>query len=289
MTTTAHLLDYANSLGYLLIAIIIFFVGKGIYQLINPKIDVKSELVFKDNLAFSFAITGYYVGLIIVIGSAIVGESRGFIQDLIDISIYSFLGIILLNLSARIVDKVILTKFDLRQEIIEDQNAGAGLLKGFIFIGVALILFGAITGESNDAISGIFTAIGYWVIGLIIMLLTSKIYNLMISYDLHQEIEGDNVAAGLAFSGALLALSIIIMNALLGDFNNWVDTLIEVSFEAVLGFILLPIMRFVADKLLLPGQKLTDEIVNQDQPNIGAGLIEAFAYVGSAILITWSL
>jgi hypothetical protein len=48
-------------------------------------------------------------------------------------------------------------------------------------------------------------------------------------------------------------------------------------------------MRVFADKILLPGRNLTDEIVNQDKPNIGAGLIEAFAYVGSAVLIVWSI
>ncbi len=289
MTFTEHLYDYAYSLGYLLTAVVIFFIGKMVYQLLNPKIDVKNELVFKDNLAFAFGVSGYYAGLIIVIGSAIVGESRGFLFDLIDISIYSILGIVLLNLSALIVDKIILTKFDLRKEITEDRNSGAGVLKGVVFIGSALILFGSITGESNDAISGIFTATGYWLLGLIILLVTAKLYNLMLSYDLHAEIEKDNVAAGVAFSGALLAISIIIMNALLGDFNSWKDTLLEVGLESLLGFIVLPIMRFVSDKILLPGQKLTDEIVNQDKPNIGAGLIEAFAYVGSAILITWSL
>ncbi len=289
MENFEHLFDYIYSLGYLLIAIVIFFIGKLIYQLLHPKIDVKNELVEKDNLAFSINITGYYTALVIVIGSAIVGGSRGFLNDLYDISLYSLLGIILLNISSLIIDKVILSKFDLSREIIEDQNEGAGIIKGVVFVSIALILFGSITGESNDYVSGVATATGYWFIGMVIMLITSKIYNLMISYDIHEEIEKDNVAAGLAFSGAILGISIIVMNALLGDFNHWLDTLIEVGLQVGLGIVILPIMRFVSDKILLPGQKLTDEIVNQKKPNIGAGLIEAFAYIGSAILITWSL
>lgn len=289
MENYEHLYDYIYSLGYLLLAIVIFFIGKLIYQLLNSKIDVKNELVIKDNLAFSTVITGYYVGLIVIIGSAIIGESRGFLNDVFDITLYSFLGIILLNISAVIVDKIILKQFDLTKEIIEDQNVGAGIIKGVSFISIGLILFGSITGESNGYIFGLITALAYWIIGLVIMVITSKIYSIMIDYDISREVEKDNVAAGLAFSGALLAISIIIMNALLGNFTSWVDTLIEVGLQVLLGIILLPIMRLVADKILLPGQKLTDEIVNQDKPNIGAGLIEAFAYVGSAILITWSL
>jgi hypothetical protein len=48
-------------------------------------------------------------------------------------------------------------------------------------------------------------------------------------------------------------------------------------------------MRFITDKILLPGQNLTDEIINQEKPNIGAALVEAFAYIGGSVLITWCL
>ena len=53
--------------------------------------------------------------------------------------------------------------------------------------------------------------------------------------------------------------------------------------------LLLPLIRIAADKLILVGQNLDDELVNQTKPNLGAGLIEAFAYVGGAILISWCI
>ena len=65
--------------------------------------------------------------------------------------------------------------------------------------------------------------------------------------------------------------------------------IIDISLQTLLGCLLLPVMRVFADKVLLPGRKLTDEIINQKKANIGAGLIEAFAYIASAILITWSI
>jgi hypothetical protein len=48
-------------------------------------------------------------------------------------------------------------------------------------------------------------------------------------------------------------------------------------------------MRLITDKILLPGEKLTDEIINQEHPNVGAALVEAFAYIGGSVLITWCL
>ena len=104
-----------------------------------------------------------------------------------------------------------------------------------------------------------------------------------------EEIEKDNVAGGVSFSGAILAMSIIIMNALIDPFIDWTSTFIDIVMYTILGCILLPIVRWLADKLLLPGRSLTDEISNQETPNIGAGLLEAFAYVGASLLIVWSL
>jgi hypothetical protein len=44
---------------------------------------------------------------------------------------------------------------------------------------------------------------------------------------------------------------------------------------------------WLADLILVPGVKISDEIVNQEIPNVGAGLIEAFAYIAASFVITW--
>ncbi|GAA4112752.1 hypothetical protein GCM10022393_11340 [Aquimarina addita] len=282
-------LDLLMSISYVVEAILVFAIGKFLYQLLNSKIKINEELVIKDNLAFSFTYVCYFVSLLIVIGASIIGESTGWVDDLLIIAYYSLIGVVLLNISVWINNKVILTKFNIKKEIIEDQNVGTGVIEGAILISTALILYGAITGESTGLIEGTITAVVYWVLGLVIMIITSKLYSAVVGYDVHDEIEKDNVAAGVAFAGAILAISIIVMNALLGEFEDWKTTLLDVCVQTILGLIVLPIMRVVADKILLPGQRLTDEIVNQEKPNVGAGLVEAFAYVGSAILIAWSI
>lgn len=284
-----YLSELLISISYIVESIVIFVFGKLLYQLLNPKININEELVIKDNFAFSISYVGYFVGLLIVIGASIVGDSQGWILDLSEIAYYSAIGIVLLNISVWINNKIIMNKFNIKKEIITDQNAGTGIIEASIMISTALILYGAITGESGGLLMGTKTAILYWLIGMLIMVVTSKLYMGVVGYDVHAEIEKDNIAAGVALAGVIVAISIIVMNALLGDFEDWKSTLIDVGAQTVLGLIVLLVMRFVADKILLPGKRLTDEIVNQENPNIGAGLIEAFAYIGSAILITWSL
>ena len=282
-------MELAYSLGYILSGFIIFIIGKIAYKQLHPNINIQQELVEKDNFAFILSYVGFFAALTIAIGGTIVGESYDFITDIQHIFIYGISATFLLLLAAWISNKVILHKFDLKKEIIVDKNEGSGIIEAAIFIANGLILYGALVGESETLLQGITTFVVYWFIGNIVLIIASKIFSSWMSYDIHDAIEKDNVAAGVSFAGAIIAIGIITMNAIIDPFVDWTSTLANISIQTVLGCILLPIMRVFADKILLPGQKLTDEIVNQEKPNIGAGLIEAFAYIASAILITWSI
>ncbi|MCG8881680.1 DUF350 domain-containing protein [Tenacibaculum finnmarkense] len=282
-------IEIVHSFGYILSGFVIFILGKIAYKMLHPSINIQDELVEKDNFAFIISYVGYFTALIIVIGGAIIGETAGFITDILQIFSYGIIAILLLLLSAWISNEVILNKFDLKKEIITDQNEGAGVIEAAIYIANGLVLYGALIGESETLIAGISTFIIYWILGNIVLILASKVFIAWMGYDIHNQIEKDNVAAGVSFSGAILAIGIITMNAILDPFLDWTTTLIDISLQTLLGCLLLPIMRLFADKILLPGRKLTDEIINQEKPNIGAGLMEAFAYIAAAILITWSI
>jgi len=278
-----------DAVAYITVAFAIFLIGKFVYQLLHPSFKVRDELVKKDNFAFAIAHVGYYVGLLLAIGSAIVGPSNGLLTDVIDIAVYGLLAIVLLNCSIFISDYVILRKFSIRKEIIEDQNAGTGVVEGAVSVASGLIIFGAVSGESGDLAFGILTAVVFWLFGQLALIVTTRIYNFMIPYNLHEHIEKDNVAVGIGFAGAIIAIGNLIRFGLVGDFDGWLPTFSEAGFELLVGIILLPAMRLVTDKILLPGERLTDEIVNQEKPNVGAALVEAFAYIGGSVLITWCL
>ena len=280
------------TLAYLAASFILFYIGKIVYQLFHPKVKVAHELVEKDNFAFSVAYVGYYIGLLLAIGAAVYGESSGNIyHDLMDIGVYGLMTILLLNLSIIINDKLILSKFSVKKEILEDRNVGTGVVEGANAVATGLVVLGAIHGEGYDySIGGpIVTGLLYWIIGQALLYVTAVVYNAMVPYDVHDEIEKDNVAAGIGMAGAMVAIANLIRFALMHDFDSWIVTLEDVGIDVAIGLLFLPLARFLTDKILLPGQKLTDEIVNQENPNKGAALVEAFAYIGGSVLITWAL
>ena len=270
---------------YLAACFILFILGKWAYGLFHRSIDIQSELVEKDNFAFAVAHTGYFIGLLLAIGSAIVGPSVGIVEDLFDIFLYGIIAIFLLNISIIINDKLILPHFIVNKEIIEDQNTGTGVIEAANSIAIGLVLYGAISGEGGT----VYTGLAFWLIGQAALVLAAKIYDMITPYDVHDHIEKDNVAVGIGFAGAIVAIGNIVSHAISGDFEQWSESLEYIGIDLALGLAFLPLIRLATDKLLLPGQNLTDELINQEKPNKGAALIEAFAYIGGSVLIRWCL
>lgn len=278
-------LDILSTLTYLLLAFALFFIGKMAYALFNRTINVNHELLENDNVAFGASLVGYYAGLITAIGGAIVGPSNGMLNDIIDISIYGLLAIVLLNLSAKFNDKFVFKGFFINKEIFTDRNLGTGILEGANYFSTGLIVYGAVIGEGG----GILSAVIFWAVAQVLFFLASKIYNLITPYNIHEEIEKDNVAVGIGYAGALIAIAYLIKVGIEAEYTTLTDHMFTVVIDTSIGFIFLPIARFLTDKILLPTRNLTDEIVNQIHPNVGAALIEAFAYIGGAVLIGWTL
>ena len=111
----------------------------------------------------------------------------------------------------------------------------------------------------------------------------------MTPYNIHDEIEKDNVAAGVSFAGALVGMGTIIGLSAANEFVSWKENLLDYISYAVVGLILLPIIRLLTDKVLLPTAKLSNEIASQEKPNVGAAYIEAFSYIAAALIFYWCI
>lgn len=285
MMSPDQLLDQMlRGFTYLAVVLVLLVIGKLVYDGLHRRFVLRTELVEKDNLAVALAVAGYYLGLVIVLGGVVSGPaSFNMFDDVIGLVIFGVLGIVLLNLSAWINDKVVFSKFDNEKEIVEDRNAGMGAVEGGNYVAVGLITAGAMSGEG-----GLLPGLVFWVLGLFALIVAGLLYDKITSYDLHEQIEKDNVAVGVAFAGVLVGFGNIIRLAGDGDFVSWNESLTEFGYYTLVGLILLPLIRIFADKVLLPGASLSDELV-QDRPNLGAGFIEAVSYLAASMLIGLTL
>ena len=269
---------------YLAVILVLLAVGKWVYDALHRRFVLRVELLEKDNLALAVTVAGYYLGLVIVLGGVVSGPaSVSLLDDVIGLVIFGALAIVLLNLSAWVNDRLVFSRFDNEREIVEDGNVGVGILEGANYVAVGLITAGALSGEG-----GMASALAFWVTGLAALVVAGVLYDRITSYDLHDQIEGGNVAVAVAFAGILVGFGNVIRLAGEGDFVSWNESLTEFGYYLVVGLILLPLVRLFADKVLLPGARLADELV-KEHPNLGAGVIEGVSYLAASMLIGLTL
>lgn len=285
------LIEIGISAGYVAVLVVLLFIGKLINDLLTPFDDDK-VLTEDDNTSFGISRGGYYAGIVIVFLGATIGplpirelfSSTGAWlgavgMDALAASAYALAGILALNASRYITDKVIMPKFSMQKEIITDKNIGAGAIMFGSYIATALTIAAAINGQGG----GPLTALVFFALGQVALVVFSKVYQWITPFDLHAEIERDNVAAGIAFGGTMIAVGLLVSNAVKGDFVDWGENLLNYAIVLGVGLPLLVVIRFVTDKLILPKSALSKEIA-VDQ-NKAAAFIEASIAVGVAATI----
>ncbi len=275
---TAFVITAGNTLAFVVLYGVLTLLAKWIKDLLTPY-NLTAELVKRDNLAIGISASGYFLATAIVFVGATLGPSKGFLTDLVAVGGYSVLGILFLNAARIILDKLMLTRFATLKEIIEDRNCGVGAVRAGAYIATGLIAAGSISGQGG----GVLTAIVFFVLGQLCLLAFARLYDVITPYDLHQELESGNVAAGVAFGGTLVAIGIITANAVAGDFVAWGPSLLWFAEVVVIGMIVLPIVRFFMDKLIITGEDLNQEIARDR--NIAAGLLEMTVAISFATVI----
>ena len=268
--------------SFLLLYLFVFALSNLVYEK-TAGYSVKNEISKNDNAAVAVSLAGYLIAITIIFVGCVLGPSKTLVADLMAVAKYCAVGIFLLYISHLVNDKVILYQFKNRKELIEDKNVGTGAVQAGSYIASGLIVAGSVHGQGG----GLDTALTFFVLGQFCLILFAKIYNLITPFNVHDEIEKDNFSAGVAFSGTLVALGIILSKSAAGDFISWEVNLLKFGGDALIAFILLPVFRVVIDKLVVRGEDLNEEI-SQDQ-NLGAGFLEFGATVSFASVLFFVL
>ena len=283
--TVMWLLQFEGAV-YILTVFIVLYGAKLLYDLFTP-FSLKEQLTEKDNKAVAVSFSGYMLGVLIILlgifhsGTVVEGEITtrlDLVRDLLATVIWGIIGILLLNVSRIVNDKLLLNKFDNTKELVQDRNIGTGAVLWGSYIGSALIVRAAIYGESTGWLADIISTLIFFVIGQIGLVIFGWLYSKIARYDIHAEIEKDNISAGIAFGMSLTAIAI-----LLSGYLMYYNSIFGFLLWFVIGLIVLLVSRYIVDKLMLPGSLLDEEITN-DQ-NWGAALLEGSIAVGIALLM----
>lgn len=271
----------------IIIGFAVFWVGQFAYQKIyRRQMNLNEELFIKDNPAVAISLVGYYFGIVLGLGGVLDKTLTTWQGELQILTSYGATVILFMLAGAWVGDKLILRCFNCDREILQERNTGAAAVEAGNHIANGLILNAALGGETGTWLVGLVC----WIIGLGVLLLVSLAYPKITKYNVFREIEKrNNPAAGVALAGLLIATGNIVRVAFSPEFVDWKTSLSQYVFTLLFCLVSLIAIRWLADLILVPGVKISDEIVNQQIPNLGAGLIEAFAYIGASFLIAWAL
>lgn len=266
---------------YLFVCLATLIIAKWAYNLVHP-FNLNEQLHQKDNKAVALSFLGFMLGtgyiLWKMLSHEIIEASQKlnyFGNDLISLITWSLVGILLMLIARFINDKVLLRHFSNTKELIEDRNIGTGAVEFGAYLGTGILIAAALTGEGQENfLQSLALVLIYFLFGQISFLVFAWIYQKLAHYDLHNEIEKDNAAAGLGFG-----LSLVAMALMMGNFISENDSLIGASIWFILSTFSLIACRIFVDKFILPGADLDIEI-SRDR-NWGAAILEG----GLALLI----
>ncbi|MCH7783301.1 DUF350 domain-containing protein [candidate division KSB1 bacterium] len=269
-----------ESFLFALVAVILMWFTK-LYRDWRTPFDDNNEVVENSNAAVGLRRAGLFLGSAIGISGAIVTEtSSDPLLTQIGLFALDAVVVIVLLLVARFInDTIILSKIK-NDEAVKNGNIAVGFVEFGSYLATGLILFGVFSGEGG----GYEVAVGFFALGQVALFLLIKVYQVITPFDVYEEINKGNAAAGLAVGGMLTALGIILQATVTGAFTGWAETLADFGIYTVFGIILLVIFRWIIDLLFLPKTKLAVEI--QRNQNIAAIAVAQGALIGVAVIIS---
>ncbi|MCP3875939.1 MAG: DUF350 domain-containing protein [Desulfobacteraceae bacterium] len=249
------------------------------------------------NVAVGLRRAGLYLGIAIALSGAIDGSSKGFFLDLIQLLIDGLIITGFMFSSRFINDFIMLGNINNDEECIKTfiqpdgrkvvGNTAVGMVEAGMYIATGFILNGAISGTGGTFLQGITSAILFFIVGQLTLLIFGLLYELITPFNVRNEIKNNNLAAGIGLGGILIALGIILMSSISGPFTGWGNDLASFGIFAVYGIVMLLIFRAVVDKILLPTTNIATE-VEEDQ-NVAALIVVESAINAVAIIIAFSM
>lgn len=258
--------------------------------------NINEEVVDKANLAVALRLSGYFLAVILILLGVLYqplaigfaeegfGFNRALGEEVLRVFLYSLAGIVALNLVRVLFDRLILYKFQLEKEVVEDRNAGAGASEFGMYVATGLLISGAVAGETGGSEGeAALVALAFFGMGLILLIAFALFYEFTTSFNIHDEIERDNPAVGVALGGNLVAIGLVTLKAVFGDFAGWGDSIASFLVFGVLGFVLLYVMRLLIDLVILPTVRVSQAL--SEGRNLGVALVESAVVISAAMVL----
>ena len=119
-----------------------------------------------------------------------------------------------------------------------------------------MLVNGAFTGDEG----GMLSAAVFFFLGQVVMIAAIFIHEKIYRFNVVECVQANNISAGVAVAGLLVAYSIILRASIAGDFTGWIPGLISFAASAVAGMIALIVFERIAALIFLPRTSVGEAI-----------------------------
>jgi uncharacterized membrane protein YjfL (UPF0719 family) len=229
---------------------------------------------------------GNVLALAILAGGVVKENTVGddLAADALWCAVFASLGFVLLELTCALGNALLLHR-RLRPSIAAG-NVAAGLAAALHAVSVGLLASRAAAGGDLPAVG---LALVFFALAVAAQQVMVGLFRLLTTYDDSEQIEGENVAAAVSWGGLSLAVAIVVSRALEGDFVDWPSALGGFGALSLSTLAFYPVRQLLVQGLVLGARPTLrggalDDAIGVDR-DVGAAMLEAAAYVGTALAI----
>ncbi len=274
----------------LVLAVILLTAFRKLAGLIS-NVSTTEELATKDNFAFGLVFAGGLISLSIVLTGAISGDAgNSILHEIVLITTYGVLGIILMMLSRKVLDNFALPNINIQEEIMKGNMAAAIVDVGNL-LATAIIVKAVMSWIDDTSLFGLISVIVGFIVSQVVLILVtqyrSKVYaSRHNGKSLQDEFIAGNCAIALRYCGHKIGVALAVTAA--SGFVIYNDERILMASLAwglisIVLTIVLSLIAIAARYVILAKIDVVDEVDNQK--NVGIGFIEATIYVSIGLLL----
>ncbi|GAB6065400.1 DUF350 domain-containing protein [Aquifex pyrophilus] len=259
----------------LILLILWIILSKYIYDLVFFRnVKVEDEIFSRGNNAVGISFAGFFVSLSFVLYMTYSPESPlKELFTLLFITLLLFSGVYLFDL-------LFLRKIDLKEEILKG-NVSAGITQAFYFLSVGLILSGAYWMLDSILLTLLYSVI-YTFLGMLFLYITTLIFSRILSLDFQEEVRKGNVSASLLLGMISFSVSLVVFNAISGEFvGNLLSDILTTSLYFLISQVIMVILYLLFEYVIFRKIILSSAVLEN---NLSASLTLGGVFLASALL-----
>jgi uncharacterized membrane protein YjfL (UPF0719 family) len=165
----------------------------------------------------------------------------------------------------------------------DGRTVSVGLVHGSFLTASGLVIGAGLTGFAPTLATAIAATVVFTLLGLGVLAAAYLGNGVVRPYRLAARVREGNLSAGLISGGFLIALGLVLHNAIAGEFTGWISGLIGFAVTALIALAVFYLLCVAVDRWVIENATLVDVV---DGDHVHAAAIVAVALVAIAIAVS---